>query len=91
MKLQEFFSTKDTWIKGHSAATKSGWPTFINNIIASKWCILGGIIRCYPPDKREDIIQKVINYTGYENITQWNDNYTTKFEDVKELIKTLDI
>lgn len=91
--LQELFSRDDSWCQGASARTKEGWLCGLE--IAHSFCIYGGYQKIYSNTPMcQDIWYKIYNYTtektGKTPIS-WNDSSKRTIDDVRKLVRELNI
>jgi len=89
MKLKELYAGPENWTQRSCALNSENVavPTF--HATACKWCLFGGIRKCYPSEGQQiiSLIEKHLK----QNHIEWNDSPERKFEDVKTLVEVLDI
>ena len=92
MKVGKLLSDKSKWCKKKLAATKDGESCLIFDEFATQWCLEGAIIKCYVMDfeTQRKINERIRNKIG-NDIPNWNDAPERTFEDVKKLVKKLNI
>ncbi len=99
-KLEELFRFKKKWCKGSYALDKTGNAVGTNSIIADKFCLMGGIFKCYGPEqaqeKVKDLQRAVSSYIKghpekyehtYQCIPGFNDDPKTTIKDVQAVVK----
>ncbi len=89
MKVKELLTDKTKWIKGYYAVNKAGDFVSQHSDEATCWCLVGAIYRCYPGVGREHVLDTVHSRIG--NITIWNDSTERTFQNIKDLVNSLDI
>lgn len=90
MKIQELLTDESKWTKSHEARDSYGQPVDECSKEAVQWCLLGAIIKCYNVD-RIGICNKVRIRLDSFMLTSWNDAQNRTFNDIRSLIKELDI
>lgn len=88
--VDELFSDESKWTQHSFAREKCGLPTLTDDPEAETYCLVGAIRKCYDFVRQKDIvdlIQKELNGP----ILSWNDNPKRKFEEVKALVKRLNV
>lgn len=92
MKLRELFSSKKKWCKGQYARDKRGGAVGAYSEDAVRWCLFGGLQKCYPNTKvRNLILDEICILSSIENIVNYNDDDKRTFSDIKKLVEELDI
>jgi len=89
MKVKELLINENKWTHDNYAVDNNERIVSPQSDKATKWCVIGAIIRCYPDlQLRVKIINKLGRYirTG---ILVWND--TSTFKQIKSVIDKLDI
>lgn len=90
MKLKELFADPKRWTQGTSARGKSGRAVSPASQYAVCFCLLGGVIKCYPnTEEKEAVERKIEKRLKISRYWKWNDMAT--FEQVKKLVNELDI
>jgi hypothetical protein len=96
MKIKELLTDESKWIQGSFARDKNGDKVMAWDKSAVSWCLLGAFNMCYPTWKEKDpILDKLIEH--FDTIApsilliSWNDKDGRRFDEVKELLETLDI
>ena len=91
-KLRRLLTPK-TWCKGRMATTKRGRGVSTGDLLAAKFCLMGGAIRVTDPDAtlRSQVIndiQKAVPRIRYcsRSISCFNDAYETGIADVHRVI-----
>ena len=91
MTLLELFDNESKWIQGNLATDKDGQFCSPNSTEAVKWCLIGGIYKCYTTSnpaifgsmKYREVYDKLsdvsYHFFGEEWLTRWNDNPDRKF------------
>ena len=91
MKAHEILSDESKWTKGAMARNSDDDECCETGAIACKWCILGAVFVAYPlPTNRQAAIDALTNKLGLP-VYPWNDDETTTFNDVRNLLLELDI
>lgn len=93
MKIRELLTDKSKWTKGYDAQDISGERTSPMSEEAVCWCLAGALHRCYLPEQRQEIQDKIgLNISIlFASIVGWNDMPDRTFEEVKALVEELDI
>lgn len=98
MKAYELLDKPEKWTQGTSARNHRHLSVDPNSPSAVCFCLLGAIDRCYPNYKErievEDKIRERLAHIQNVKevfISEWNDNYQRTFEEVHNLLKTLDV
>lgn len=93
-RLQQLFTSRSRWIKNDFARSADGYYTNVDHASACKFCLLGGMRRCYPVSSRPRIreklmaaIRKLHPKKDWQNITAFNDHRRTTFENILRVIK----
>lgn len=96
MKVRELFSDPSKWTQGASGRDSTG--SFVLDKDLDKavcWCLYGAIARCYgiEGDNAEyyKIRSRVLSHLHTDTLSEWNDATGRTFEEVKELVDSLDI
>lgn len=90
MKVKNLLSNPDKWTQGEFARTHNGFGVSYSHPDAVRWCLLGAIDVCYPPNERGNIYKRLRDNVE-TSLVGFNDNKNTTFEDVKNLVTELDI
>lgn len=69
---------------------KYGCPVNVFDSAAVKWCIMGGVEKCYGPEQYSEIRQKIKNVV-HTVPTDWNDDPDREHGEVIALMRRLDI
>lgn len=93
MKIKELLSSPDKWAKGYYAYNWYGEMCCARSKRAVKFCLLGAGMKCYGEDwsKVRVRIQEYVATRYHKPVQFWNDDASTRFEDVKQLVEELDI
>jgi hypothetical protein len=90
MKVKDLLSSPEKWTQQAYAKTKHGIATSSSDPDAFCFCLLGAVHKCYSIDEIGYINQKIQrNIEGA--IAEWNDDPTRTFEEVKQLVESLNI
>ena len=96
--IQELFDDNPkTWTQGSYGRDYNGDPAGPQGGFATSWCILGAASKVYPgfnDHKRQEILVRLKRYAvvhGFGSISGWNDAPNRTFEEVKALVKELNI
>jgi hypothetical protein len=84
------YTDESKWTKHNSAKTKNDEYCFVTSESAFKFCLLGGIAKCYP-EQYEKVKIKILEELNIGNIVAWNDANDRTFQDIKNLVEKLDI
>lgn len=99
MKVKELLTDESKWTTGSLARDFDGNNCTQKCPDACCWCLIGAIYKCYGFLNSEPILSQVDRYIQQlhkqnpnipQRIVSFNDNYA-KFEDIKNLVETLDI
>ena len=55
MKIYNLLNSAKKWIRGEFATSDDGHIVEPDSPDATRWCILGGVVRCYPLSQRSRI------------------------------------
>lgn len=89
MKVKELIDSKEKWTR-HACYRDIKGQIIHNPEMAHSYCLVGAIMVCYPTNKdREPIFKKIKEQIGHFYPSHWNDSH--KYEDVKQLVETIDI
>lgn len=94
MTLQELFSDPKRWTQWEFASGDGEGMCWLdpNDPKAVKWCLIGGVHKCYKDGrKRNGIFKRILKKTGVRHATDWNDKPERTIEDVQKLVKELNI
>lgn len=98
MKVKDLLSGEAAWTKDSYSRDIHGNPTLnVDDPASVSWCLEGAIHKCYinnnePGNSFGYILMKVENYLGKGgSILHFNDSESTKFEDIRKVVETLDI
>ena len=93
MKVSELLTDKSKWTKNAYAINDMGESVGAGGDDARAWCLLGALYKCYPDDKERGIarykLASVIELRYGKLPTVWQDEPSTTFEMVRELILEL--
>ncbi|MFI5404981.1 MAG: hypothetical protein ACHQ1D_00560 [Nitrososphaerales archaeon] len=89
MKIKELLKNRWKWTKGAFARTWYGTKTEYYSSNASRFCLLGALLKCYNFDFEEPGTKIELKIGG--TISEWNDNPDRTFAEVKQLVEELDI
>lgn len=91
VKVKDLLIDKIKWTQFTAARDSSGKITDINSNDAYSWCLRGAISKCYG-EFGFTKWQSIFNYIGNDyGVVIWNDSQERTFDDVRNLIETLDI
>lgn len=104
MKVRELLDSPEKWTKGAIARDSKGNLVSYNSPNAVCFCLLGAIYKCYASDKMNPdkmnpdklpleirkLIGSLLNLRS-DSISYFNDAPKRTFEDIKNLVNTLDI
>lgn len=96
MKLLELLTDESKWAKHSYAVDACGVPVDVLDPRATKWCLIGGVTRCYSEtsegEKAELKIQRVLEqHYGTRHIVAWQDDPATTFEMVRQLLEEANV
>lgn len=91
MKVKDLLTNETKWTTDYAARNMIGNEVSYKDPSACCWCMIGAIQRCYGPSVAEDIMIKVRTHLGTRFITHWNDDPIRSFQDVRNLVETLNI
>lgn len=91
MKVKELLSDSSKWTQGSFAKDKFGEVTKIDSKDATCWCLQGALQLCYGNYSINPSIYDKVKSEINRSIPGWNDTPERTFEDVKQLVETLDI
>jgi len=93
MKLQELFTDESKWTKEAFARNKNNLKVDVSSPFAVCWCIYGGVMKCYGQDGEDKsfILSRILALNNFVSVIDFNDCELTTFEDIKKIIKELDI
>lgn len=105
MKVKELLCSKDKWTQGIMASDANEDPVLARSGTATKWCLLGAVVRCYDPNNPSfdispvaraivarlcDVIRKKYNVVGgYLSLPEFNDTHT--FDEIKAILDEADV
>lgn len=91
--LQELFSRDDSWCKGDYAKNEDNIYCHWSDSDAIQYCLVGAINKIYGHDALYVYkkIQNYLNLEPYGIITYWNDSSERTIDDVRKLVKELNI
>jgi hypothetical protein len=97
MKMMELLNRKTKWTRHSFAETKTGKATTTANKSATKWCLYGALLKCYPTQKRAMKVSQKLNlalqklYPDDHSIIYFNDSPKTTFKDIRKLLKEANV
>lgn len=98
--LQELFAKDNSFCKNTLATNKDGNPTSPHNLNATSWCIIGAIEKIYGSYQQLLKYGKIIhnklnpdelNSDDWSSIIDWNNAPERTIEDIRKLVKELNI
>jgi len=101
MKIRDYLKTEDQWVKGTLAVTKAGKSSTVSHPETHRRCLLGWVRFCYDiPSEQQKILKQIAEFIcptqSFDKdvrrnlaLLDWND--ANEFEDIKNLVETLDI
>lgn len=88
--LQELFSKDGSWCQKLLAKDNKGKACAIQTPEAKSWCLIGGMYKVY--GHNTNISDKIHDgIMPEQSISIWNDNKKRTIEDVRALVKELNI
>lgn len=92
--LQELFSKDDSWIQGSYCKFK--YDEFGKIVATISWCLSGGINRIYGHNNNlsQEIYNNCMQKLGYilwGSLAHWNDEPGRTIDDIRVLVKELNI
>ena len=91
MTLKELFTDESRWTQGTPARDEKGNAVSPNDPLAVKFCLAGGIQRCYTYEEGSHVRRQLRQQLHWQSIIQWNDAPERTFEDIQRLVNELDI
>ena len=91
MKVKDLLTDESKWVKGAYARTAEGRRAGSCESDAVRFCLLGAITRCYPNAGFGEVLNRVVDQLPGRAIAEWNDDQSTTFTDVRNLVEKLDI
>ena len=88
MKVRELLSDESKWCQDWYGRDALGEGAAFDGPAACQWCLMGAIFRCYHDSR--DVVIAVYGKTG-RTITDWNDDPSRTYAEVKALVDELDI
>lgn len=88
--LQELFSKDGSWTQGCIARDRNGQECSEDSTEAICWCLYGGTHKIYGYPMSSLIKENVRNILGI-SIVKWNDEKERTIEDIRNLVKELNI
>jgi hypothetical protein len=93
-RLQQLFTSPSRWTKKYFGKDSLGYSTNPDHRDAVRFCLLGGVRRCYPVTAQSAIrkklttaINKLYPKRDAWNLTMFNDDRSTRFADILRVIK----
>lgn len=94
MKIHELLDSPSKWTKGHYARDKDGENVAPRSVMACCWCLAGAVLKCYEFEARGEVSRKIsdaVRERKGEGYVSWNDDRATRYEEVFDLVKKLDV
>ena len=97
MTLQDLFTSPDKWTQGAYARDASGYSVSPISRRAVAWCLNGALAKCYGDydnghTRYYEVATRIKQAIEPQyRIAHWNDTKGRTFEEVCELVKTLDL
>lgn len=91
MKVSELLDAPEKWTQGTWARADDGHSTLLDGALAVSWCLHGAIMRCYPLADGHAIALRRIGERLEWKVAQWNDDPARTFDEVRALVRELDI
>lgn len=99
MKPSKLLNSPEKWNQDYFALDKDGREVEPRNLKAVTWCVLGAIRKCSKNDRnlRRRMERKLNKYITtksskyFDDITCWNDDRTTTYKKVINVLKKLDL
>ena len=94
-KLQDILTDARKWTQKANARDVQGDICLTNSKQAASWCLSGALTACDYSYSDTDLIWHKINqylmHRGYSSAIDWNDSPDRTFQDIRDLVTTLDI
>lgn len=97
-KVKDLLTADNKWVQNAEAIDADDEVCLPTAPKAVAWCLLGAVIKCYEEEQIDEILDRIDNYLLKEEgdtykpcITSWNDVSQRTFEDIRDLVTTLDI
>ena len=89
MKITDILTGPEKWTKGALARSETGQTVYPTDEGAKCFCLIGAIIRAYPPELDSQVRQKIFAVLDPKehNISTWQDAPETTFEMVLEVAR----
>lgn len=92
MKVHQLLSDESRWTGGALARTRAGEAVRAENPEAVSWCLSGALAKCYPDLKEWGMaLGTLAQALGVCCVSAWNDDPARTFEEVRDLVVTLDL
>lgn len=94
MKVAQLLHSPVKWTTGEFARDKRGKATSVHSKDARCFCLAGALLRCSASkEEANEAMARVERYIAFDGIHQtvieWNDS--TTFEEVRRVVKALDL
>ena len=91
MNIQTLLDSPEKWTRGWYARDAEGTACIAEDHKAACWCLLGAIRVCYPDFEERIAVECQVRQHIGPFVDVWNDAPNRTFEDIRELVETLDI
>jgi hypothetical protein len=105
MKAHELLSSPDAWCQEAPAEDAEGNKVHAFNPRAVKWCALAAIQKSYSPKQWEEMMDRLLRALSVSekgiaklsksdkvcSLTEWNDDRTYSFRDIREVLIDADV
>lgn len=92
MTLQELFAKDGSWCQGTKARDENGEECYPGSRVAVSWCLMGACSKVF--DYREDgnaALRRMGEEVGPGGVVEWNDAEGRTIDEVRELVKKLNL
>ena len=94
MKIYELLTDESKWVQRTYAVDGNGKPVTPLYRTAVRWCIIGGLRKCYSLWEEAKVMQQLmrslLRLFGRTNLSRWQDEFTTTFAMVQQLLRDAD-
>lgn len=90
MKVRELLCDESKWTRHAWARDRFGQPTFSTADNAVSFCLIGAVNHCYQDDEREQVLDKLSQAAGTNNLVFFSDRATT-FADIRRVLELADV